>query len=61
MRIKLRLIAIALNCLTFSTFSQQKKYIPADEPLVAARIEEWQNLKFGLLFCAMGHPNQEFQ
>jgi alpha-L-fucosidase len=33
----------------FSLFAQEHMYIPPDDPLVAQKLEEWQDIKFGLL------------
>ncbi len=48
---KIRLLVV-LTCITFSTVSAQHgedRYVPETDPLVLEKLEEWQDLKFGLL------------
>ncbi len=46
-------IPLAFMGMAFALMAQaqhfEQKYFPPDDPLVAARLEEWQDMKFGLL------------
>ncbi len=46
------LLIIVLTCVAFSLASAQhgeERYVPETDPLVLEKLEEWQDLKFGLL------------
>ncbi len=49
MKILYSLIIILMICLNLSAQEHQQKYIPETDPLVLEKLEQWQDMKFGLL------------
>lgn len=45
----LRLLALALLALPYPAATQQQEYFPDPDPAIQQRLDEWQDLKFGLL------------
>jgi len=46
---KYLLIGIFLFTLSFKTYAQHQEYVPDPDPAIQPRLEDWQDLKFGLL------------
>jgi len=46
---KFSLIGILLFILTTHSFAQHQEYVPDPDPAIQQRLEDWQDLKFGLL------------
>jgi alpha-L-fucosidase len=42
-------LLVVFSCLSIPSFSQEQEYFPDPDPVIQKRLEEWQDLKFGLL------------
>jgi len=45
------LLCLAMLFMSMTISAQEKAYYPDPNPVIQQRLEEWQDLKFGLLRC----------